>query len=322
MNRRLPPRVSLLLLGLALTVLVPGCGGKKKPNLPPERERTGARAAYHHTREILSFGPRPPESEALDSTRNYIVLELEKCGWQSRSQTFEEDVDYFGRTVKFSNLTARFGSADEATLWDKPVKGVLGAHMDSKYYQGRNFVGADDAASAVGVILELARELQSSPKLATQLELVFFDGEESFGQNISPSDGLYGSKEYALRWRTSPRKPEFGIVLDMIGHKNLKIRYPGDTPPFLEDALLTAARRQGEAARYAKALNPIIDDHVPLNDAGIPTIDIIGDFSQFAWWHTDADNLRLISRDSLAITLKVTRGLLNSLLGEQGAGSD
>jgi len=111
-------------------------------------------------------------------------------------------------------------------------------------------------------------------------------------------------------------------VLDMIGHKNLQIRYPGDTPPLLEDALLTAARGQGEAARYTKALNPIIDDHVPLNDAGIPTIDIIGDFSRFAWWHTDADNLRLISRDSLAITLKVTRDLLNSLLGEQGAESD
>jgi Zn-dependent M28 family amino/carboxypeptidase len=196
------------------------------------------------------------------------------------------------------------------------VTGLLGAHLDSKFYPDRVFLGADDAASAVGAILELARQLQATPSRASRLELVFFDGEEAFGPNISPADGLYGSKSYAARWRTAPpsEKPVFGIVLDMIGHTNLRIRYPSDTPPHLEKLLQQAAHGEKATARFSRSENPIIDDHVPLNDAGIPTINLIGDFSQFAWWHTESDNLRLISEESLAISLKVTRHMLEALL--------
>ena len=100
----------------------------------------------------------------------------------------------------------------------------------------------------------------------------------------------------------------------MIGHKNLRIRYPSDTPAFLEDILLKAARRVGVADRFTRGLNPIMDDHVPLNNAGIPTIDIIGDFSQFAWWHTESDNMKRISSESLEITLMVTSAVLSDLL--------
>lgn len=311
MIRRFIPAILLTALTLALFA-VPACEKKKKPALPPERERLGGRAAFHHTREILSYGPRPPESAALAKTRRYIIAELKKTGWKTTPHSFTREVAYFGRKMKFTNLSARFGDVS-----DEGIKGLLGAHLDSKYYRNRNFLAADDAASAIGAILELARQLQATPELASKLELVFFDGEEAFGQNISPSDGLYGSKEYALRWRTAPRKPSFGIVLDMIGHRNLQVRLPADTPPLLEAALLLAAKKEGEEARYTKALHPIIDDHVPLNNAGIPTIDIIGDFSQFAWWHTDGDNLNLISRESLEISLKVTRHMLEDLLTQQ-----
>ena len=108
--------------------------------------------------------------------------------------------------------------------------------------------------------------------------------------------------------------PSFGIILDMVGHKDLKIRYPSDTPSFLEDALLDAARKTSSLDRFTRSLNPIMDDHVALNNAGIPTIDVIGDFSQFGWWHTEADNLRRISRDSLEITLALTSEMLTALL--------
>jgi Zn-dependent M28 family amino/carboxypeptidase len=220
--------------------------------------------------------------------------------------------------VTFRNLLARFGDADDPALWTRPVDGLLAAHLDSNYYPDRNFLGADDAASAVAAILELARDLQSSPARASRLELVFFDGEEAFGHNISPSDGLYGSKAYAARWRGAEpaNKPSIGIVLDMIGHRDLKIRFPADTAPHLEKALLAAATAEGAADRFSRALTPIIDDHVPLNDAGVPTVNIIGDFSQFAWWHTTDDDLSLISEESLAISLRVTRRLLDSLLAE------
>ena len=306
MNRRL--LLTVALAGLTAGGLLPACR-QDTTTLPPERERTGALAAYDHTRTIVSYGPRPPGSAALRNTRNYITEQLEQQGWTVTPQPFSQSVGILGRRINFINLVARFEPTRES-----PIDVILGAHIDSKLYPDRKFVGADDAASAAGLILELARQLSREPEKASRVELVFFDGEEAFGQNISPSDGLYGSKHYALQWRKSERRPSAGIILDMIGHRNLRIRYPSDTPAFLEDLLLKAARKAGAADRFTRGLNPIMDDHVPLNNAGIPTIDIIGDFSQFAWWHTESDNMRRISRESLEITLTVTSAVLSDLL--------
>ncbi len=306
MNRRL--LLTMPLACLAAGGLLPGCK-RDTVTLPPERERAGARAAYAHTRQIVSYGPRPPGSAALRNTRAYITEQLEQHGWTVTPQPFSQSVGILGRRVNFINLVARFESTAESQ-----VDVILGAHIDSKLYPDRKFVGADDAASAAGLILELARQLSSKPDKASRIELVFFDGEEAFGQNISPNDGLYGSKHYALQWRKSERKPSAGIILDMIGHKDLKIRYPSDTPAFLEDILLKAARKAGAEDRFTRGLNPIMDDHVPLNNAGIPTMDIIGDFSQFPWWHTESDNMRRISSESLGISLMVTSAILIDLL--------
>ena len=322
MNRRiLLSLFPFALLALTLVVIVPGCDEAEEADLPAENERSGAGAAYAHTRKILSFGPRPPGSAGLSNTRKYITAQLEQLGWEVTPQTFSRKVNAFvqdqrqgglipfRREMRFTNLIARFGDSAE-----NDIEGLLCAHIDSKLYLDRTFLGADDAASAVGVILELARQLKEHPGMATRLELVFFDGEEAFGQNISPSDGLYGSKHYARVWQGAAHKPGFGIVLDMIGHKNLQIRYPSDTPVFLEKVLLEAARAADASERFKRGPNPIMDDHVALNGAGIPSIDVIGDFSQFPWWHTSRDNLRLISRDSLEITLQVTWEMLNALL--------
>ena len=296
--------------GLSLFLLVQGCS-KESTNLPPERELTGGRAAYAHTRAIVSLGPRPPGSAALKKTREYIASELEKSGWETFLQPFTKSVAPIGKRVEFTNLIARHSGSTHSQ-----IKVLLGAHIDSKYYPDRRFLGADDAASAVGVILEMVRRIGNDPEKASRVELVFFDGEEAFGQNISPNDGLYGSKYYAENWRKSAEKPAAGIILDMVGHRNLTIRYPSDTPAFLEQELLKAARNAGVEHRYKKALNPILDDHVPLNNAGIPTLDIIGDFSQFFWWHTEADNLKRISTESLDISLRVASEILGNLLAE------
>ncbi len=307
-NRGIVPRFSCG--WLALFLLLQGCS-KEASNLPPERERTGARAAYAHTRAIVSLGPRSPGSAALKNTREYITSQLQLSGWETFSQPFTKSVLPIGKRVTFTNLIARYGGSTESQ-----ITVLLGAHIDSKYYPDRRFVGADDAASAVGVILELARRMSNEPEKASRVELVFFDGEEAFGQNISPQDGLYGSKHYAGNWRMSEKKPAAGIILDMVGHRNLSIRYPSDTPPFLEQALLKAARNADAEHRFKKALNPILDDHVPLNNAGIPTLDIIGDFSQFGWWHTEGDNLKRISPESLDISLRVASEILDDLLKE------
>jgi Zn-dependent M28 family amino/carboxypeptidase len=179
---------------------------------------------------------------------------------------------------------------------------------------GSEFVGADDAASAVAAIVEIARVLAEEPARAERVELVFFDGEESIESNITETDGLYGSNHYAKAWQGEVAKPRFGILLDMIGHRDLRIRIPSDSPAHLRAALMAAAEKRGALEHFGIARGPIIDDHVPLNQAGVATIDVIGDFSSTTWWHTPADNLALIDPQSLEISIGTTLEMLRSLL--------
>jgi len=281
------------------------------------REKAAPRlgeAAYRQTAAILSFGPRPAGSEALDSVRAHVRRELEAAGWVTTLMEFE-GLTPIG-TVRFANVRARY-AGDGGDPWDRQVDGLLCAHIDSKLYNDRHFLGADDAASACAAIIEIARVLAlDRPRQAERLELVFFDGEEAFGENITPRDGLYGSRHYANQWRTRADKPRFGILLDMIGHKDLAIRLPSDSPPRLRDAVLAAAKQENAARHFGMAAGPIIDDHVPLNNVGIPTVDVIGDFTRRGWWHTPSDNLDIISPVSLDLSMRVTLRTLDALLAD------
>jgi len=284
------------------------------------------KAAYAHTAAILDLGPRTPGSKGLKKTHTYISAELAKSGWKTITQTVERDTSAGKRT--FINLIARYKPAKLQSLKDLndlPTRGILCAHLDSKEIpEIPEFLGADDATSACALIIELATTLaQENPELAKQLELVFFDGEEAFGKHmtIDPQEGLYGSRAYAntlYNRSTSSKikaKPEFGILLDMVGHKNLKIAVPGDTPAHLYDSLTRAAEQHGHQKRYSKLDTGVLDDHYYLNKAGVPTIDIIGaDFSDSHWWHQQGDTLDLISAKSLTISYHVTLTMLRELL--------
>lgn len=276
-------------------------------------------AAYAHTEAILACGPRPVGSEGLKKAQQYISEELAKHGWSTITQSAERDTPVGKRT--FVNLIARYQPGDLASVEDLnqlPFKGILSAHLDSKLIpEIPDFLGADDAASACALIIELAATLAAeNPELAKQLEIVFFDGEEAFGPQMTPENGLYGSRAYAISIYGRSSKPEFGILLDMVGHKNLKIAVPSDTPADLYDSMVRAAKFHGHEQRFGKAKGPILDDHYYLVKAGIPMIDIIGDFSHYHWWHQPGDDMELISAESLDISYKVTLTMLKELLAK------
>ncbi len=264
------------------------------------------------TNEILAYGPRPPASEALDKVKDHLAAELKAAGWETTLQEFDRDTP-IGK-VKFSNLRARLPAEGQDT-WKRNIEGLLCAHIDSKYFKNKKFLGADDAASACAAVVEIAKHLsENDPGLARQIEIVLFDGEEAFAENMTILDGLYGSRHYANQWRTLPNKPRFGILLDMVGHKDLTIRIPSDSPKHLADLMFASAKEEGEASRFGTAPGPIMDDHLPLNLVGIPTLDIIGDFGNKPWWHTPGDNAAILSARSLDISIRVTLRMLDSLL--------
>lgn len=273
-------------------------------------------AALEHTKEILAIGPRPPGSKELGQVRELVKSKLTAAGWVVAEEPFERDTP-IGK-IKFVNLRARFPSG-AGDPWKQPIEGLLCAHIDSKYFKDQVFVGADDSASACGAIIEMGRILpKSRPGQAKKLELVFFDGEEAFVE-FTTLDGLYGSRNYAGTWRNRSDKPRFGILLDMIGHKNLRIALPSDSPVDLKNHLMAAAEEEKASEHFKMAPEPILDDHVPLNLVGIPTLDVIGDFQQFNWWHHrdgGKDDLANLSATSLDISMRVTMRTLDRLLGK------
>lgn len=277
-------------------------------------------AAYDHTAALLEIGPRPAGSEGLKQCHEYISRELAKSNWTTVTQTVVRDTPVGKRS--FINLIARYQAPDIKTLDDVaqiPAKGILSAHLDSKEIPNLpGFLGADDAASACALMIVLATQLaDESPELASQLELVFFDGEEAFNENMSleSGDGLYGSRAYAITLYQRKPKPTFGINLDLIGHHNLRIAVPADSPPHLYDSMMRAAKNLGYQKHFGMADGGILDDHYYLNKAGVPTIDIIGaDFHESHWWHQDSDTIELISPVSLTISYHVTMQMLKELL--------
>jgi glutaminyl-peptide cyclotransferase len=309
----LPPMKFRLVLIVLLVVALAGGAFLFSRN---SSHGASGQAALEYTKEILACGPRPAGSKELGQVRELVTSKLNAAGWIVTEEPFERDTP-IGK-IKFVNLRARFptGSGDP---WKQPIEGLLCAHLDSKYFKDQVFVGADDSASACGAIIEISQVLaKSKPEQAKMLELVFFDGEEAFVE-FTTLDGLYGSRQYTANWRNRSDKPRFGILLDMIGHQNLRIALPSDSASDLKNHLMAAAEAEKAAGHFEMAAEPITDDHVPLNQVGIPTLDVIGDFQQFNWWHHrrgGKDELDNLSAESLDISMRVTLRTLDRLLGK------
>jgi glutaminyl-peptide cyclotransferase len=259
--------------------------------------------AFADVKYLVDLGPRPAATDALEKARQYIITEVEKAGWKTERQEFEDDTPH-GK-LKFCNIIARFGD-DETTQ-----QAIVCSHFDTKWFDAIRFVGASDGGSSTGALIELARTLAKDPGLARRVELVFFDGEEAFVQ-FTDTDGLYGSRYYAKTLRDSGRFKQFkfGILWDMMGPKNLDITLSPDSPAELTRGILKAADALNLRQDFSLYDREIYDDHVPLlHIANVQTIDLI-DFN-YPPWHTADDTLDKLGPESLravgAITLYYLR---------------
>jgi glutaminyl-peptide cyclotransferase len=135
------------------------------------------------------------------------------------------------------------------------------------------------------------------------VELVFFDGEEAY-ENFSTTDGLYGSRYFA-KHLPEPKQQFLGaLLLDMVGDRSLTITFSPDSPPQMTLDIFASAEALKLRDHFTYFQTSIMDDHTPLNAAGISTIDLI-DFD-FPWWHTADDTMDKISAASLQIVGAVT----------------
>jgi peptidase M28-like protein len=258
-------------------------------------DKVSGEKALGHVQKLVDFGPRPPGSDALEKSRSYIEQQLNDAGWDVSRQTFSDDTPRGKMT--FVNLTARFrGKQGKA---NGTANFLLCSHYDTKIFDDIRFVGANDGGSSTGLLVELARVLAERPALASKIELVFFDGEEAV-EEFTDRDGLYGSRYFANDLTKTKTSGQFrgGILLDMVGDRSLDITLPVDSPSEMARDVFAAAEALKVRDHFTYFdRGSITDDHTPLNEAGIPTVDLI-DFD-FPPWHTAEDTMDKISAESL-----------------------
>ena len=268
--------------------------------------------AFSYLTDQCDFGPRPPGSENLSECREYIFNTLVQEGW----------------TVSFQNFTYR--SVDCVNIiatW--PVQNstitVLGAHYDTRPHadqesdpedRTRPVLGANDGASGVAALLELARVLPEA--IRSSIEMVFFDAEDS--GSIDDWDWIVGSTHYVDQLTTSKRESITAmILLDMIGDVNLRIPREGSSTDSLQDRLWSIAEDLGHDDVFLDTPgSSILDDHRPFLAAGIPAVDLI--HTPFPWtWHTLHDTPDNCSPESLEAVGRVVEYFLVELTASTGS---
>lgn len=268
---------------------------------PPQHSFDGNRA-MEDVRYQVELGPRVLGSQAHTQTANWISSELDSAGWEVEIQ--EAIVGEIG----IKNIIGKRGSESPGqSPWI-----ILGAHYDTRMLSDKDpnpalwyqpIAGANDGASGVAILLELARKLPED--LPIQLWLVFFDAEE---------DGILPGMEIILGSRIFvqqlPGKPDGAVILDMVGDADLDIYIEKNSDP----TLVSEIWKQADKLGYSKYFIPmtkhgIIDDHRPFLEAGIPAVDII-DFD-YPYWHTSMDTLDKVSPESLEIVGKTMMAWLN-----------
>ncbi|HQZ51906.1 MAG TPA: M28 family peptidase [Thermoflexales bacterium] len=245
--------------------------------------------AFAHAAAQMAFGPRPTGSPALRALGDSILAELAKQGWQTRTQEFI----YRGTPVR--NLIGIKGQAGDVVL--------LGAHYDTRrradqdpQFPDQPVPGANDGASGVAVLLELARALDTQ-LAGKRVMLVFFDAEDN-GQ-LDGWDWIAGSRQFASELeKYAPATPAAVVIVDMIGDAQQELYFDRNSDLGLSQEIWAVAGRLGYGDQFTPAAKwSMLDDHTPFVERGIRSVDII-DFD-YPHWHRVSDTLDKLSPASL-----------------------
>jgi glutaminyl-peptide cyclotransferase len=252
----------------------------------PIKPRFSGDHAYAHVVNQVGLGPRPVGTEAGWNAGEQIIQELNKLGWDVDIQAFEF------RGIKGRNIIARAGSG--------PIV-MLGAHYDTRPISDREWYaeerrlpvpGANDAASGVAVLLEIARVLDVE-STGHQVRLAFFDAEDRGGIDEWPY-----SVGADVMVKNLDAVPEAVVIVDMVGDADQQIFFEKFSDRALSAEVWKIAARLGYEKQIIPRLRHAVgDDHLPFINAGIPAISII-DFD-YRYWHTLEDTPDKLSPDSL-----------------------
>ena len=277
----------------------------------PPASKTGGfdgQQAYDYTAKLVSFGPRPPASDAIHQTQAYLLKELKSFGCQVDPDDFHAPTPLGDLAMK--NIVAKIPGRGKGIV-------LLMTHYDTLRLPG--FVGADDGGSSSGLMLEMASLLcRAKAKEPNSVWIAFVDGEEDQAEFTSvqqaqntweTSDTLFGSRELAARMDLSDalKRTRAVILADMIGQKNLQLPPEASSTKWLVDLVWGTARRLGYNNVFVpQQVGEITDDHDPFLERHVPAVDLIelGGYmpgSSMPYWHTPQDTMDKLSPKSFAV---------------------
>jgi len=315
----------LLFLG---AIIFASCANDTKP--APVADKPKARAkvpvfqadsAYTYLTKQLDFGFRVPGTDEHEACKDWLVEKLKSFGLKVKVQKFKTKI-FTGAEMPGFNIIAQHNPDHEQRV-------IVGAHWDTRIIADKDpdeanhddpIMGADDGASGVAGILELARVVSENP-IDMGVDFILFDVEDQGDMGGATETWALGSQYWAKNKVPKNYDADFGILLDMIAAKGARFgreQYSMRDAPQVMNKIWKMAQNMGYSDLFQDYnAGGIADDHVYMNQAGIPTIDIIGipnpenrESSFGAYHHTVADNIDIISKRNLKVVGQVVLAAL------------
>ncbi len=310
-------------LFLVLIIFLLGCNGctsdpkPETPKVTPPPSTTKSvdipkfnrDSAYLFIKKQVDFGPRVPNTKEHTATKNWYVQKFKSYGAEVIEQNFQVR-SFQNKMLNSTNVIAQFNPENSHRV-------VLAAHWDTRHIGDQDadeekrkeaILGADDGASGVGILIEIARQI-SLHKIDLGVDIVLFDAEDQGLNGGKETDWCLGSQHWARNLHRSPYNPKFGILLDMVGSRNARFTKEEISmtyAPQVMNKVWKIAQERGYGNFFVdQTSGPIVDDHKFVNEiANIPMIDIInrpvGSRSGFgSYWHTHDDNMNVIDKKTL-----------------------
>lgn len=308
----------IILYALSILMGLSACQGNKKnkntnTTAPAKASiEFSADSAYRYIAEQVAFGPRTPGSKAHQDCGDYLVSKMQSFG----AAVTEQQADiraWDGKILPMRNIIASYQE-------ENPQRVLLFAHWDcrpwsdmesSRSKQMQAVLGANDGASGVGVLMEVARQLGKQQHLPVGVDIIFFDLEDygvpEWERDVKDSWCL-GSQYWAKNPHKAGYTANYGILLDMVGTRNACFMWEYFSKHYAANIMYKVwdqAQALGHGQYFIQADGGVLtDDHLYINTlAGIPSIDII-DFDEsrggfFEGWHTQHDDMHNIDKATL-----------------------
>lgn len=312
--------IGITILTLFIGFVAYSCGGGNNQDSTEQNDEATAAekpqfssdSAYQFVAEQVAFGPRVPQSEAHAKCLDYLAKKLEQYGAKVTVQKGTSTL-YNGKSVPVYNIIGELNPEAEQRV-------LLMSHWDSRPFADEDsdpakrrqpILGANDGASGVGILLEVARLINAAERKDLGVDIVFFDVED-YGMPSWEGHGggwCLGSKYWAENPHKLGYRANYGILLDMVGAPNAQFFYEQYSEAYASSILKMvwdSAIKSGFGGYFVKKQGgAIVDDHIPVNEVlKIPSIDIIQYDPNtptrfYEHWHTHKDDMNSIDKNTL-----------------------